>query len=65
MAGALFNILIPTKQHEVHLTQHIPCDCSTQNPKHNHNYQNQSDVNIHDERRSNINKSISMERVST
>lgn len=24
---ALFNILIPTKQHEIHLTQNILCDC--------------------------------------
>lgn len=64
MAGALFNILIPTKQHEVHLTQHIQCDCSTQTPKHHHNYQNKCDVNTHDEKRSNINSTISMEKVS-
>jgi len=29
MAGALFNILIPTEQHEVHLSQHAICNCST------------------------------------
>ncbi|XP_060841363.1 uncharacterized protein LOC132922064 isoform X2 [Rhopalosiphum padi] len=28
MTGALFNILIPTKQHELHLSQQIACDCS-------------------------------------
>lgn len=26
---ALFNILIPTKQHEIHLIRNISCDCST------------------------------------
>lgn len=47
MTGALFNILIPTKQHEIHLSQQIVCDCSiktsdktynkslTNHPKHN------------------------------
>lgn len=25
---AMLNILIPTKQHEIHLTQNISCDCS-------------------------------------
>lgn len=29
MAGAFFNILIPTKHHEVHLSQRVTCDCST------------------------------------
>ncbi|CAI6347397.1 unnamed protein product [Macrosiphum euphorbiae] len=28
MPGALFNIVIPTKQHEIHLSQQIACDCS-------------------------------------
>ncbi|VVC39852.1 Protein of unknown function DUF389 [Cinara cedri] len=28
MSGALFNILIPTEHHEIHLSQNITCDCS-------------------------------------
>lgn len=64
MAGALFNILIPTEYHEMHLSQHILCDCSKQIPKH-HSYTNQSDVNIYDDGRPNNNLLISMEKVSS
>lgn len=36
MAGAFFNILIPTERHEIHLAQNIFCDCSSRN-KHTAN----------------------------
>lgn len=63
MAGALFNILIPTEQHEIHLSQHVTCDCST-----THKYPNskkQSNDNIHIQKSLRFTLSISMEKVST
>lgn len=59
MAGALFNILIPTEQHELHLSRHVTCDCSTKN-KVQH-----SNVNIHVKKSLKFTPSISMEKVST
>lgn len=59
MTGALFNILIPTKQHEIHLTQKIACDCSIKT-KPNHNTNNKQSLD-----RPKYNLSITMEKVST
>lgn len=60
MAGAFFNILIPTKQHEIHLSQNITCDCST-NIKH---LKKQSGDNTCYEKKANTYSSITMEKVS-
>lgn len=63
MAGALFNILIPTEQHEIHLSRHVTCDCST---KYKYpNFTKQSNDNIHVNKSIKITLSISMEKVST
>jgi len=59
MTGALFNILIPTKQHEIHLTQKIACDCSIKT-KPNDNTNNKQSLD-----RPKYNLSITMEKVST
>ncbi|XP_016659837.1 uncharacterized protein LOC100569357 isoform X1 [Acyrthosiphon pisum] len=40
MPGALFNIVIPTKQHEIHLSQKIACDCSIKTKLPNDNTNN-------------------------
>lgn len=29
MVGALFYVSIPTEKHEIHISQHIMCNCST------------------------------------
>jgi hypothetical protein len=54
---ALFNILIPTKQHEIHLIRNISCDCSAK-------IKNSDLKNLpEDDKVSNINL-ITMEKVS-
>jgi len=60
MPVALFNILIPTKQHEIHLSQKVACDCSikTKLPNDNTN-------NIQPPDRSKYSLSITMKKVST
>jgi len=59
MTGALFNILIPTKQHEIHLTQKITCNCSIKTiPNDNTNNKQSLD-------RPKYSLSITMEKVST
>lgn len=60
MTGVLFNILIPTKQHELHLSQKIACDCSIKTKQPNDNTFNKRLLNHpkHD-------LSITMEKVST
>lgn len=65
MAGALFNILIPTNQHEIHLSQCITCDCSTKTKRHN-NKKTTYDDTIYDDKRPDISSPIiTMEKVST
>jgi len=63
MTGALFNILIPTKQHELHLSQQIACDCSikTKQP----NLPNDNTFNKRSLNRPKHNLSMTMETVST
>jgi len=60
MPGALFNIVIPTKQHEIHLSQQIACDCSikTKLPKDDAYNKQPPD-------RPKYSLSITMEKVST
>lgn len=60
MTGALFNILIPTKQHELHLSQQIACDCSIKTKQPNDNTFNKRSLN-----HPKLNLSITMEKVST
>lgn len=66
MAGALFHILIPTEQHEIHLSpQHtLTCDCSTK-AKHSNNKQSSPSDNTSDEKKPIFQTSISMKKVST
>jgi len=59
MTGALFNILIPTKQHEIHLSQKIACDCSIKT-KPNYNTNNKQSLD-----HPKYSLSITMEKVST
>ncbi|XP_027844257.2 uncharacterized protein LOC114124989 [Aphis gossypii] len=57
MTGALFNILIPTKQHELHLSQQIACDCSIKTKQPNDNTFNKRSLN-----HPKLNLSITMEK---
>ncbi|XP_022161208.1 uncharacterized protein LOC111027236 isoform X2 [Myzus persicae] len=58
MTGALFNILIPTKHHEIHLSQNIACDCSIKT-KSNVNTNNKQSLD-----RPKYSLSITMEKVT-
>lgn len=60
MPGALFNILIPTKQHEIHLSQQIACDCSIKSKLQNDNTHNKQPADC-----PRYSLSITMEKVST
>jgi len=55
MAGALFNILIPIEQHEVHLSQCTTCDCLTNNQHPNNDEKTPNPPHL----------TMSMEKVST
>lgn len=62
MAGAFFNILIPTEQHEIHFFQHIKCDCTT---KTNISNNTQVSDNNYNEKKPNFNlPNVSMKKVS-
>lgn len=57
----MFNILIPTEQHENHLYRHITCDCSTKTT--NPSYTKQPD-DTNNEKIPNFHLSITMKKVS-
>ncbi|XP_050526386.1 uncharacterized protein LOC126897051 isoform X3 [Daktulosphaira vitifoliae] len=63
MAGAFFNILIPTERHEIHLTQNSFCDCSSRN-KHTINRKQLNTLENENKHKSNLlHTHLSMEKL--